>query len=63
MVLEDCNMDHFPTTNDVPCPYSLFRTSRDIRPNWGSVINNLATVVHFLGPSPLSRPSCWAYPE
>jgi hypothetical protein len=63
VVLESCNMSPFPNSTAVPCPYNLFRTSRDIRPNWRSVINNLATVVHFLGPDPLSRESCWAYPD
>ena len=63
MVLEDCNMDHLPTANNVSCPYNIFRTSRDIRPNWGSIMNNLATMVPFLGASPLSRPSCWGYPD
>ena len=63
IVLESCNMSPVPTSANLSCPYSFFRTSRDIRPNWPSVINNLATVVPFLGPTPLSRRSCWAYPD
>ena len=40
IVLESCNMSPFPNSTTIPCPYNLFRTSRDIRPNWRSVINN-----------------------
>lgn len=33
------------TTLPTNSPYNFFRTSGDIRPNWGSVMGNLQTVV------------------
>ena len=32
------------------CPYTMFRTSSDIRPVWGRIMHNLQTVVPFLAP-------------
>lgn len=63
MVLESCNMAPFPTNASTPCPYNFFRTSRDLRPTWRNIMNNLATTVPFLGSQPISRPGCWANPE
>mmetsp|Transcript_17418 Transcript_17418/g.39838 ORF Transcript_17418/g.39838 Transcript_17418/m.39838 type:complete len:323 (-) Transcript_17418:113-1081(-) len=48
------------------CAYNYYRTSADIRAEWGSVLSNLETVVPFLGDGstpPRSRPSLWAFPD
>jgi len=37
------------------CPYNLFRSSGDIRANWGSVHGNLQTVKQYTN---VSRPGC-----
>lgn len=44
------------------CPYHFYRTSGDIRPNYGSVMHNLGTVEKFRSQN-LSVPGCWAYPD
>ena len=46
-------------TNRSWCPYNMFRTSNDIRPEWGSIMNNLHSTQRFLS---VSRPGCWGYP-
>jgi hypothetical protein len=41
------------------CPYSMYRTSDDVYPTWGSVLNNVNSLVAFLGDdehAPRSRP-------
>jgi hypothetical protein len=49
------------------CPYSSYRTSDDIQPTWPHLINNVNSLVAFLGdetqgdPPPRSRPGGWAY--
>jgi len=46
------------------CPFNHFRTSGDINAGPMSWFANLQTTVRFLDASaPLSRPSCWAYPD
>jgi len=45
------------------CPYNFYRTSGDIRNNWGSMTGNLHTTTKFQGEVPLSRPGQWAYPD
>uniref|UniRef100_A0A6U4G2I8 Alpha-galactosidase n=1 Tax=Phaeomonas parva TaxID=124430 RepID=A0A6U4G2I8_9STRA len=46
------------------CPYSYFRTSKDIKPTWFSVFKNLQTMHRFLEyPKALSRKGCWAYAD
>merc|ERR1719272_76196 len=46
------------------CPFNLYRTSGDIRATWASFTRNLHTALPYLSPkSPLSGPSCWAYPD
>jgi len=45
------------------CPYNFYRTSGDIRNNWGSMTKNLHTTIKFQGDPPLSRPGQWAYPD
>merc|ERR1719192_314747 len=55
-----------PCTGTTPignCPYNFYRTSGDIRNNWGSMTKNLRTTCKFQGEPPLSRPGQWAYPD
>jgi hypothetical protein len=43
------------------CPFHMYRSSNDIRPQWGSILSNLQTIPP-LAAANLSRPGCWAYP-
>lgn len=45
----------------IDCPMNFFRTSGDIRPQWGSVLSNLMTTPDFNGG--LTGPGCWGYPD
>jgi len=45
------------------CPFSFYRVSDDIAPQFLSTMYNLNRLVPYLGASPLSRPGCWAYPD
>ena len=49
------------TGDRVDCPMNLFRTSGDIRPQWGSVLSNLMTTSAFN--EGLAGPGCWGYPD
>ena len=40
----------------------MYRSSTDIRPVFGSILNNLETIPP-LAAANLSRPGCWAYPD
>ena len=44
------------------CPFHMYRSSSDIRPQWGSILSNLQTIPP-LAAANLSRPGCWAYPD
>merc|ERR1711959_382700 len=44
------------------CPWNFYRTSGDVRANYGSVIGNLNSVAKFNSRN-LSTPGCWAYPD
>jgi alpha-galactosidase len=44
------------------CPWNFYRTSGDVRANYGSVVGNLQTTIQYAD-SGLSRPGCWAYPD
>ena len=44
------------------CPWNFYRTSGDVRANYGSVVGNLNTVTKFSSRN-LSYPGCWAYPD
>ena len=61
MVLENCNNDNsrIPKRGDdlTLTPFHLYRSSTDIRPTYGSVVNNGQSVLHL---SSGSGPSCWA---
>jgi alpha-galactosidase len=66
VVLEDCHNGnpYHPTRSvgdRVDCPMNLFRTSGDIRPQWGSILSNLMTTSEFN--SGLAGPGCWGYPD
>ena len=55
------------TTAISDCPYTSYRTSDDIQPTWAHVLNNVNSLVPFLGDElqgdapPRSRPGGWAY--
>eukprot|EP01043_Picozoa_sp_COSAG02_P000881 COSAG02_NODE_18_length_54986_cov_345.599322_15_plen_506_part_00 len=57
------------TTAISDCPYTSYRTSDDIQPTWAHVLNNVNSLVPFLGDEllgdapPRSRPGAWAYPD
>ena len=51
------------TTMPSNCPYNFFRSSGDIRANWGSMTKNLMTTIKYQGDPPLSRPGTWSYPD
>jgi len=72
MVLEDCHasdaQDPCPAAMVCPesavCPYNLWRLGGDIGASWGSVFNNLQSVLAWNTPEPsLSRPHRWGYPD
>jgi len=44
------------------CPWNFYRTSRDVRARYSSVIENLNSVSRFNARN-LSTPGCWAYPD
>jgi alpha-galactosidase len=46
------------------CPYSFYRVSMDLGPQFYSCVYNLNRALPFLdAKAPLSRPGCWAYPD
>ena len=66
LVLENCHNGnpYNPVRgahDNVECPMNLFRTSGDIRPQWGSILSNLMTTVEFN--AGLSGPGCYGYPD
>jgi alpha-galactosidase len=44
------------------CPWNFYRTSGDVRANYGSVVGNLQTTIQYAQQN-LSYPGCWAYPD
>ena len=59
-------LGHRYPTDLAACPFTLFRTSSDIRPVWKHVIHNLQSAVPYLSggtESSLSRPGCTAHPD
>lgn len=46
-----------------PCPFSFFRVSVDVAPQFNSVVFNANRAVPYLGEVPLSRPGCFAYAD
>ena len=64
VLLENCHQGQ-PTREadgSVRCDMNLFRTSKDIRPTYGSIVSNLLTVDKF-NSGGLTGPGCWAYPD
>lgn len=60
-LIENCHWGYtLPTATY--CPWSYYRSSGDIRANYGAVVNNLQTVVP-LATQNLSYPNCWAFPD
>ena len=47
---------------NIGCPYHFYRTSHDIRDNYGSIMSNLATLKDYHSRNE-SYPGCWAYPD
>ena len=46
------------------CPFSFYRVSVDVAPQFFSTVHNVNRALPYLRPSaPLSRPGCWAYPD
>jgi len=44
------------------CPWNFYRSSGDVRANFGSILGNLHTTIP-LAAKNLSTPGCWAYPD
>ena len=60
-LIENCHWgDTLP--NATWCPWSYYRSSGDIRANYGSIVGNLQTVVP-LAQKNLSYSGCWAFPD
>jgi hypothetical protein len=60
-LIENCHWgDTLP--NATWCPWSYYRSSGDIRANYGSVMNNLQSVIP-LATQNLSYSNCWAFPD
>lgn len=64
VLLENCHQGQPTREADgtVRCDMNLFRTSKDIRPTYGSIVSNLLTVDKF-NSGGLTGPGCWAYPD
>jgi hypothetical protein len=64
MVMENCHNDQrlIPRVgaNLSDVPFHFYRTSTDIRPTYGSVVNNGQSVLHL---TTGSGPGCWAYSD
>lgn len=61
VLIENCHWG-LTVPNSTWCPWNYYRTSYDIRANYGVVISNLDTVTEWLEKG-LSKPGCWAYPD
>jgi hypothetical protein len=60
-LIENCHWgDTLP--NATWCPWSYYRSSGDIRANYGSIVGNLQSVVP-LAQKNLSYSGCWAFPD
>ena len=58
ILIENC---HWGGTvpNATWCPWNYFRTSGDVRANYGSIVGNLQTTIQW-AKTGLSAPGCWA---
>jgi len=61
VMIENCHWGKTVPTKDW-CPWNFFRTSGDVRPEYGSVVGNLQTTIQW-AEAGLSRPGCWGYPD
>ena len=69
MLIENChnggpagNTPHYDDDGELQCPFHTYRSSADIRPQYGSILVNLMSVPP-LADKNLSVPGCWAYPD
>lgn len=68
IVVENCHGPdpRFKPNRTLPpalgCPYHIYRTSHDIRNNYGSIMSNLGTLQGYHRRNE-SYPGCWAYPD
>lgn len=62
ILIENCHQGHTIPNSSGWCPFNYYRTSKDVRASYGSVMTNLATMQHF-AVNNLSYPGCWAYPD
>jgi hypothetical protein len=60
-LIENCHWgDTLPSATH--CPWSYYRSSGDIRANYGAVMRNLQSVIP-LADLNLSYTNCWAFPD
>eukprot|EP00756_Hemistasia_phaeocysticola_P052038 Hpha_TRINITY_DN27228_c0_g1::TRINITY_DN27228_c0_g1_i1::g.140708::m.140708/K07407/E3.2.1.22B, galA, rafA; alpha-galactosidase len=67
VLLENCHNGNpkYPyrgTDGKAQCPMNFFRSSQDIRNEFGSILQNLNTTRQYNGGG-LTGPGCWAYPD
>jgi alpha-galactosidase len=69
MMIENChnggpagNTPHYDAGGELQCPFHTYRSSMDIRPQYGSILVNLMSIPP-LAKANLSVPGCWAYPD
>jgi len=64
IMVENCHWGSAPPfqPNATWCPWNFYRTSGDVRANYGSVVGNLQTTIKYAQQN-LSTPGCWAYPD
>lgn len=67
-MIENCHWGKtVPTSRNVSdCPYNMYRTSGDIRPNFVAMMNNLNSTLKFSNETEApsrNYPGCWAYPD
>ena len=56
------NTPHYDAEGELQCPFHTYRSSADIRPQYGSMLANLMSIPP-LARANLSVPGCWAYVE
>ena len=61
ILIENCHWGGTTPRKDW-CPWNYYRTSGDVRANYGSVLKNLGSVTQWLEKG-LTTPGCWAYPD
>ncbi|GAB5362541.1 hypothetical protein AAMO2058_000806200 [Amorphochlora amoebiformis] len=61
VMIENCHWGDTKPTKEW-CPFNIYRTSVDVRAQYGSILYNLGSVQEYSEKN-LSRPGCWAYPD